>query len=176
MAPLSPACQTPFRATSGARYRVRPTRWTRLGKLTFLKIFFGFLSYNFSRGFPQAAWKGASLMKGAVSFSHITFPCRVCHFVFGKRRRMTVFSHITWFFRRLAAVAVIEEASAEVRGTTLRGQMPQGHGAGANPWVSSLSGKSCAFSCDAARAWCLWWRHAPAFWVEVRQQPASAPP
>jgi hypothetical protein len=42
------------------------------------------MSHNFSRGFPQAAWKGASLLNGAVSFSRITFPCRVCHFVFGK--------------------------------------------------------------------------------------------
>src|SRR5438270_10796046 len=64
--------------------------------MTFLRILFVFLSYNFSRGFPQATWKGASLMNGAVSFSRITFPCRVCHFVFGKRRRMTVFSHITF--------------------------------------------------------------------------------
>src|SRR5260370_14126112 len=33
------------------------------------------------------------------SFSRITFPCYVWHFVFGKRRRMTVFSRITFRFR-----------------------------------------------------------------------------
>jgi hypothetical protein len=46
---------------------------------------------NFSRRFPQGAWKAALLMSGTVSFSRITFPSRVCHFVFGKRRRMAVF-------------------------------------------------------------------------------------
>ncbi len=62
----------------------------------FLRILFVFLSYNFSRMFPQAAWKGISLMNGAISFSRITFPGRVCQVVFGKRRRMAVFSHITF--------------------------------------------------------------------------------
>ena len=59
--------------------------------LTFLRILFVFLSYNFSREFPQAAWRAALPKNVAVSFSHITFPCRVCYFVFGKRRRMAVF-------------------------------------------------------------------------------------
>jgi hypothetical protein len=67
--------------------------------LTFLRILFVFLSYNFSRGFLQVAWKAASLMNSAVSFSRITFPCCVWPFVFGKRRRMTVFSRITFRFR-----------------------------------------------------------------------------
>lgn len=38
-------------------------------------------------------------MNGAASFSRITFPCWVRHFAFGKRRRMAVFSHITFRFR-----------------------------------------------------------------------------
>jgi hypothetical protein len=71
----------------------------RIPFVMFLRIFFVFLSDNFSREFPQAAWKGTSSTNVAVAFSHITFPCRVCHFVFGKRRCMTVFSHITFRFR-----------------------------------------------------------------------------
>src|SRR5207247_2772907 len=65
----------------------------------FLIILFVFLSYNFSRDFLQAPWEATSLMNVAVSFSRITFPCCVWHFVFGKRRRMTVFSYITFRFR-----------------------------------------------------------------------------
>ncbi len=73
--------------------------YEQIRPLTFLRVLFVFLSYNFSRGFPQSAWKGAPLMNVAVSFSRITFPCRVCHFVFGKRRCLTVFSHRTFRFR-----------------------------------------------------------------------------
>src|SRR5437764_1417610 len=69
------------------------------GVLTFLRLLFVFLSYNFSRDFLQAPWEATSLMNVAVSFSRITFPCCVWHFVFGKRRRMTVFSYITFRFR-----------------------------------------------------------------------------
>jgi len=53
---------------------------------------------NFSRGFLQAAQEATSLMNGAASVSRITFPCYVWHFVFSKRRRMTVFSRITFRF------------------------------------------------------------------------------
>jgi hypothetical protein len=66
--------------------------------LMFLRILFAFLSENFSRGFLQAAQEATSLMNGAASVSRITFPCYVWHFVFSKRRRMTVFSRITFRF------------------------------------------------------------------------------
>ncbi len=59
--------------------------------LTFLRILFVFLSHNLFQRISSSRLERAPLMNVAVSFSRITFPCRVCHFVFGERRRLTVF-------------------------------------------------------------------------------------
>jgi|SRR5580765_550565 len=73
---------------------VLPSTQARLKQqeaLTFLGILFAFLSHNFSWPCSMLACKADRHAMRVLYVSRITFPGRVCQFVFAKQRRMTVF-------------------------------------------------------------------------------------